>query len=137
MHENTPAMMQDAVLDQNALENLRPITTVEGDNLLDKAIELFFETAPEEVATLKQAFVEHDAAKLAKIAHNLKSSCANLGATELAKKAISLEKIARQGALQGTEELIAAIAAELPLVLSALEKELSTNADDDSFFTSI
>ena len=121
-------LMEDAVLNQDALENLRPLTTSDGENLLDRAIALFIETAPAEVAALKTALAENDPANLAKIAHNFKSSCGNLGATSLATKSANLETIAKQGHTQGISELVGSLSSELPLVIKALRKETSSLA---------
>lgn len=133
-HERSKVMQDIVILDQNALDNLRPLTTPEGENLLDKAIMMFMETAPEEVVLLQKAAKENDPSQLAKISHNFKSSCGNLGATALAKKAANLEAIGRQGQMHGVDEIISSIANELPLVINALRKEMTVS--DGSFFFS-
>ncbi len=115
------------ILDQSALDNLRSLTTPSGENLLDKAIELFLESAPHEFELLRQAAVTKDAANLAGVAHNFKSSCSNLGAVALAKNAATLETIGRQKHTEGAEEIVLTMGNELPLVIKALEKQVSRN----------
>jgi diguanylate cyclase (GGDEF)-like protein len=114
-----------AILEQSALENLRPLTTSSGENLLDKAIAMFLESAPKELESLRLAAENKDAASLANIAHNFKSSCANLGAKALAKNAATLETIGRQKRTEGAIDVIRVMLDELPLVLSALQHEVS------------
>ena len=114
-----------ALLDQAALDNLRYLTTSSGDNLLDKAVDLFLGSAPEEIEALKQAAENRDATKLANVAHNLKSSCGNLGAIALAKTAATLETIGRQNHTNGAIELVQSMSDELPQVIEALQKEIA------------
>jgi diguanylate cyclase (GGDEF)-like protein len=126
LEEQKPNVMLGTILDPAALENLRPLTTSSGENLLDKAITLFLDTAPQECAQLREAVKNNDAPSLASIAHNFKSSCGNLGAKTLAKNAATLEAIGRQGGTQGADEVLQAMTNELPAVMDALRKETST-----------
>lgn len=124
--DQPPNTMPDSILNPAALENLRPLTTSSGENLLDRAIAMFLDAAPQEVAQLRKAVKNDDAASLASIAHNVKSSCAHLGAQALAKNAATLEAIGRQGHTEGADEVLKSMAAELPVVMDALRKEVST-----------
>ncbi len=122
LEERKPNVM----LDQIALDNLRPLTTSDGGRLLDKAITLFLESAPQELDRLKDAVANDDAVSLANISHNFKSSCGNLGAQTLAKNAAILEAIGRKGSTEGAEEVVNAMMAELPEIMEALRKETTT-----------
>ena len=113
------------MLDQAALNNLRTLTTSSGENLLNKAIALFFDSAQQEIDLLITAVEQQDATKLASVAHNFKSSCANLGAKTLAQNAAALETIGRQNHLEGASEIILAMKKELPQVIEALKNEIS------------
>jgi diguanylate cyclase (GGDEF)-like protein len=118
--------LHTVILDPMALENLRPLTTSSGENLLDKAIDMFLDSAPNDIAQLEEAVKNDDAVKLANIAHNFKSSCGNLGAQAMAKNAALLEAIGRQGNTQGAAEVLQTMANDLPAVMTALRKEIST-----------
>jgi diguanylate cyclase (GGDEF)-like protein/PAS domain S-box-containing protein len=85
---------------------------------------------------LQKASENNDPGQLAKIAHNFKSSCGNLGAMALAKKAANLESIGRQGQMHSVNEIVQSIANELPSVISALRKEMTT-ASGSFFFTTV
>ncbi|MEQ1557468.1 MAG: EAL domain-containing protein [Methyloglobulus sp.] len=125
---------QDAlnVIDQAALENLRPLATSTGDNLLQKAIGLFLDTADQEMDLLQKAVHDKNAAELASIAHKVKSSYANLGAKTLANNAAALETIGRQGHTQGAESILHTMVNQLPIVMEALRKELSPIAPNSA-----
>ncbi|NOT85765.1 MAG: EAL domain-containing protein [Methylococcaceae bacterium] len=112
------------LLDEAALDNLRQITSKNGENLLGKAIKLYLNSAPEAMQSLQIALDNKDSDALGKAAHSFKSACANLGATALAKYAASLEAIGKQGTIAGAEQIFKAMGHELPKVLNALTKEL-------------
>lgn len=130
-------LSEKQLLDQAALDNLRSLITSSGDSLLDKAIELFLEMAPQELELLSQAADNNDASTLASIAHNLKSSCGNLGAKTLSQNAAALEAIGRQKHTDGAREIILAMHDELPLVIDALAKETSKYAQKNVARTEI
>ncbi len=123
--ESPPDRKANGLLNQTALDNLRGITTADQSDLLDKAITLFLESGPNEVNSIKLAIENNDAASLANIAHNFKSSCGNLGAAPLAEKAAKLEKIARQGTIEGASDIFTALENEFPAYLEALKQEKS------------
>ncbi len=113
-----------ADLDRDALENLKSLTTADGESLLDKAISLFLESAPNEIDELSKAVEENNPKKIASLAHNIKSSCANLGATNLARYAANLEAIGNQGHIDGARSEVETMLKELPSVIEALKKEI-------------
>ncbi|WP_411726157.1 EAL domain-containing protein [Methyloglobulus sp.] len=123
--EHNPNTMSGIRLNPAALENLRSLTTSSGESLLDKAIAMFLDSAPKEIDQLKEALKNNDAASLASIAHNFKSSCGNLGAQALAKNAASLEAIGRQGHTQGANGVLQAMVDGLPDVMVALRNEIT------------
>ena len=125
-----PPSNDDSLLDQQALENLRGLMTGDGENLLDKAIALFLESTPQEMAGLKTAIENNDAVKLKNIAHNFKSSCGNLGAKGLFEKVAVLETIGRQGHVQGAQDILTQVDKELPAVIDALQKQRFTPAPE-------
>ncbi|MGZ8143027.1 MAG: EAL domain-containing protein [Methylosarcina sp.] len=112
-------------LNQDALDNLHSLTSSTGENLLYKAVALFKQSAPEELARMREAIIAGEAAKLATLAHHFKSSCANLGAQSLADRAASLENIGKEGLTAGAEELVSAIESRLPALLAALEQKIT------------
>ncbi len=116
---NTPSL-----LNADALDNLRSLTTATGDSLLNKAIELFVDSAEKTISQLRTALANHDANSLTTTAHSFKSGCANLGADNLANCAAAIEALAKAGQLNGVDVLLTTMATELPLVLAALNDEV-------------
>lgn len=116
------------VLNQEALENLRQITTSTGETLLNNAIRMFLHSAPEAVLALRNAFNIQDSAALRKTAHSFKSVCANLGAQALADACATIESIAKQGKFTGVAELLSVMEINLPKVINALTKEFDSAA---------
>ena len=114
-------------LNPAALDNLRDITTETGENLLSKAIALFVHSAPKEIDALQDALDQEDSIALTKIAHSLKSACANLGAQSLADCAASIEAIAKQRQTLGVDVLLKTIKSDLPDILSALNQEIEAS----------
>ncbi|MGZ8227073.1 MAG: EAL domain-containing protein [Methylococcaceae bacterium] len=112
-------------LNANAIENLRHLSTSTGDSLLNKAIDMFINTAEREIGRMRAAFANNDPANLAQIAHSFKSSCANLGAEVLANYAASLEIIGYQGHTNGADQLLKAMESALQGVFAALRNEIS------------
>jgi HPt (histidine-containing phosphotransfer) domain-containing protein len=91
---------------------------------LQRVIDLYLSSTPGVIDDLQRAAEDDDAEALRKAAHSLKSSSANLGATELADACRALETAARMGEIFGAREEVAAIALEYRCVEKALQDEL-------------
>lgn len=113
----------DRILNPLALENLRNIPDESGESLLNKAIDLFLQTAPVTLDELRLAFANKDRQSLRKVAHGFKSVCANLGAVALTECCASIENLAQQEDIATVRELIAAMERYLPEVVQALTME--------------
>jgi len=114
------------LLNSDALNNLRQHITANGESLLNKAINIFSDAAPQQIEKLQSAFDQQDAAAIELNAHSFKSACANLGVQSLANYAASIELKGKQGDLQNIHLLINKLQAELPLAITALNKELDS-----------
>jgi PAS domain S-box-containing protein len=110
----------DMKLDQSALRNLRDLG---GDDFLGEVIDAFLGDAPELLATLRRSLDGQNNEELRRAAHTLKSNGATLGAEQFAELCRTLEQRAKNGELEGAEELVERIEAEyrpLEQALSAL-----------------
>ncbi len=119
----TPETDREAILDQKALQQLRDLGAANGRDVLGKVIGYFRRQSQEDVSLLRKAQTDNDSVALHRIAHSLKSSSANLGAMDLSRHCAKLEADARQGDLSEVSNLLNAIEAHLPQVLSALRVE--------------
>ncbi|MEQ1529519.1 MAG: EAL domain-containing protein, partial [Methylococcales bacterium] len=133
LKETTPYIIErrSIVLNPEALENLRQITTATGETLLNNAIRMFLRFAPEAVQALHTALSHQDYDALKKTAHSFKSVCANLGAQNLADSCAAIENIAKDGESNGVEELLVTMDVNLPKVITALTREFDSAALDN------
>jgi HPt (histidine-containing phosphotransfer) domain-containing protein len=85
-------------------------------------VRVYLEDAPLRVAELVVAAETGDAAAQVSPAHTLKSSSANIGATELSDLARTIEHAARAGIATGPAELAAGLRAEYERVAEELSR---------------
>lgn len=112
------------IIEYSALDNLKKYTTANGENLLNKAILIFSDSAPKQLVTLQHAFDKKDTVKMEQIAHSFKSACANLGLMSLTDCAANIENNAEKGSIQDVSPLIRKLHQQLPVAISALKNEL-------------
>ncbi|MEL6964373.1 MAG: response regulator [Pseudomonadota bacterium] len=82
------------VLDHAPIDALRALDPWGERKLIERAIAKFLEYSDELMERLANAVGQSDATEVARIAHSLKSSSANLGAMDLARQCSEIEKLA-------------------------------------------
>ena len=87
----------DTVIDPEALQQIAQLDPDSGDALVCQIIDSYIETASDLVAELAVACKNLNAAEIARIAHALKSSSANVGAIRLSDLCSRIELQARDG----------------------------------------
>jgi HPt (histidine-containing phosphotransfer) domain-containing protein len=104
----SPALAATArsALDDAALDAIRALDPDGKDQLLTRLAQLYLRDSTRLLAQLLAAQSRSAAEEVARAAHSLKSSSANLGACEVAARAAQIELAARRGLL---EELAAQI----------------------------
>lgn len=95
------------VLDLQVVESLKALDEEGGPSLFLELIDLFVDDAAAQLRSLQTALDAGDVRLLERVAHTLKSSSANIGATQLSALCLELEKLGRAGTLQGAESLVA------------------------------
>jgi len=88
--------------------------------LLRNIVKTFRDDCPRMMARIRSALAANDANLLAEAAHALKGSVGNFGPTAALESIREMEKIARQGKLDGAWELYATLEDEIALLLPAL-----------------
>jgi PAS domain S-box-containing protein len=88
--------------------------------LLRSIVKTFRDDCPRMMARIRSALAANDANLLADGAHALKGSVGNFGPTAALEATREMEKIARQGKLDGAWELYATLEDEIALLLPAL-----------------
>jgi len=103
-----------------ALEMIRMLPGNRGLEILRKVVDLYLESTPALLQTMREAESGGDAEKLKAAAHSFKSSSANLGALRLAGVCMELESLGRAGSTEGARPLLHQVEEEYRLVRDAL-----------------
>jgi HPt (histidine-containing phosphotransfer) domain-containing protein len=82
-------------LDQDTLSSLRELASPDQPDFLKQIFALFRDTSPTRLHSIQTALAQGDYSTIAREAHTLKSSSANIGALDLSQICQRLEKAAR------------------------------------------
>lgn len=116
----------DVMLDQEALQQLRDLTTGDGkDALLNRLIDVYNRESPKLMEQLVHAHRIGNLRDIESAAHTLKSSSAQLGATEFSEVCREIEYIAKKPEEDVSElsSLIGFAEGQLVAVMKSLEAE--------------
>jgi CheY-like chemotaxis protein len=109
-------------LDRAALDALRALPGKTG-NLLGRVIGVYLDSSPELAERIEGALRADDPESLYAAAHALKSSSANVGATELARLCQRIEALARKADFKAAAAAVQALKREYGRVIEALRQE--------------
>jgi two-component system sensor histidine kinase/response regulator len=110
-----------SVLDPGVLANLRDLGDAE---LLTELAGMFFDDASSRLEELREAIGAGDAAGVERVAHTLKGSGGNMGATRMAAICAELQDVGASGDLARAPGLFEGLEEEFGRVRPALEAEL-------------
>jgi len=113
--------MNRVTLDHSAIEAVRQLDPDGNDRLLSRLIALYRDDSSQLLADIDNAMKTGDAESVARAAHTLKSSSANLGATNVAAIARQIEHSARSGDLVELPGSLTKLRAQRTVALSELE----------------
>ena len=113
-----------AVIDPQAIDNLRALNPGDNDEFLREIVGIFLEDTPQRIAELDQSLRAGDVPKFTRAAHSIKGSSANLGATPLRIVAESLEHESRTNGLGQVTAHVEAVKAEFARAKTELDKLL-------------
>jgi len=108
-------------LDISAIEAVRQLDPDGQDRLLSRLIALYRDDSSQLLADMENGLRTSDAEIVARAAHTLKSSSANLGAANVAAIARIIETAARTGDISGLPALMTKLRAQRTVALSELE----------------
>jgi two-component system, sensor histidine kinase and response regulator len=111
------------VLDRQVLDQLSKVRTNGKPELLARVINLYLVESPKLVQKLKQAAGANDALAIARSAHSLKSSSANVGAIALSRYCEDIEASARRADTEEARKILPKIETEHGCVQTALATE--------------
>jgi HPt (histidine-containing phosphotransfer) domain-containing protein len=106
------------------LDNIRALQEEGKEDLLKKVIMIFLNDSPERLRELRKAVNSGDAPSVNRIAHTIKSSCANLGALNLSSLFKAMEALSRNNSIEQAPDLLSQIETEFKAVEAALRAEL-------------
>lgn len=110
---------KEGPLDRSVLDRLRKLEkTTPG--LLKNVTDLFLQDTPPRLEDLRDAILKADAARLARLAHAMKGSAANLGATGMAAICAEVEARAEVGDLEAAPARVSDLDREFDRVRAAL-----------------
>jgi CheY-like chemotaxis protein/HPt (histidine-containing phosphotransfer) domain-containing protein len=112
------------VLDRQVLDQLGKLLTNGKPELLARAINLYLVESPKLMQKLKLAAGAGDAPEIARAAHSLKSSSANMGATAFSRYCADIEAAANRADVEEARKMFGKIEAEHARVQSALATEV-------------
>ena len=98
-----------AIIDSEAIENLRALGDEGDDTFLREIISIYLEDVPQRLADLKSARSTEDRALYVRSAHTIKGSSANVGAVEMRSLAEKLEHRAKTEPLATLDEALTEI----------------------------
>jgi HPt (histidine-containing phosphotransfer) domain-containing protein len=108
-------------LDRSVILGLRELG---GPELLTELGHLFLEDVPSQLEALREAIEGGDAASVERVAHTLKGSCGNMGATRMSTICAELQDVGHSEELERAVVLVERLGAEFGRVRAALEAEV-------------
>jgi two-component system sensor histidine kinase/response regulator len=108
-------------LDRSVLAGLRELQEEDEPDILKELTELFLSDVPQQLVLLKEAVEAGDASSVGRVAHTLKGSSSNMGATRMTTICSELEAVGASGDLSRAPELLEQLEKEFGRVRMALE----------------
>jgi HPt (histidine-containing phosphotransfer) domain-containing protein len=95
---------------ENVLDLATAMTNMDGDvELLQEIMEIFMETAEEQLQSIENCILIQDVGQVATQAHGMKGGASNFCAGKFVASALKLEQLAKAGSLEGAQELLQAM----------------------------
>jgi len=109
------------IIEVDRLNELRNIAGPDGGAFLAELRDAFDQDAAIRVETVRDAINKGDANALRNVAHTLKGSCTNVGATAMAEICLTLELCGRDANMQGTADLLVSLGEAFELTTQAFD----------------
>lgn len=100
------------VLDPAVIATLRQLNMPGEPDVLTEVLKLFLEEAPSRLAKLRNASAMRNIQEVQRIAHSLKGSAGNIGASAMFEICRELDGLGRSGSPESVDRLVDALDAE-------------------------
>ncbi len=114
----------ESLLDLNTLDGIRAIQDPQAPDILGKLLDIYVDNVPELIRQLDASIRDADCESVREQAHSLKSSSGNIGARKIFTLSATIEEMARDGKLDGTDRLLGEIEQMFPETCKLLEREI-------------
>ena len=118
-------LQSDDVVDRTALDGLRALQGTGAPGLLEKLLDSFLEDTPHQLADLRQAARVGDAVRLTRLAHKLKGSVSNFGASRMVRVCTELETLGKNGDVGIALQLLSDLDRQFDLASTVLRSEIA------------
>jgi HPt (histidine-containing phosphotransfer) domain-containing protein len=115
-------MADPAIIDPQAIENLRALNPEDGDAFLKEIAGIYLEDTPTRLRELEDSLATGDAGKFTRAAHSIKGSSANVGANNVRAVAEKLEHQSRDHGLANLAQLLSDLKTEYARASAELNK---------------
>jgi CheY-like chemotaxis protein/HPt (histidine-containing phosphotransfer) domain-containing protein len=115
-------------LNQRALDNIRALDPDSTGGVLAEVIGIFIDEAPGHLATLRAAVDGGDAQAIVRVAHAMKSSSHNVGASQLGDMCKQMELLGKSGDLVAAQPMLQAIELHFRALVPVLRAETQVHA---------
>ena len=121
-------MPDHSAIDQRAIAALQELSMAGSDDFLREIITLYLQDTPLLLAQLEQALAAGDGLTVSRLAHSIKGSSSNFGATQLAQLAQLAHELELAAPLGGaTVANVKALLAEYASVAAALTASITSD----------
>jgi PAS domain S-box-containing protein len=115
----------ETVIDQQRIDQLRELQDEDTPTIAADIIRLFINDSPGHLEAIANALAERDAKKVQATCHRFLSSIENLGAIRMRTPCMELERMGKEGVLNGGGTLLAELEKEFGTARRQLEEMLS------------
>jgi HPt (histidine-containing phosphotransfer) domain-containing protein len=119
--------MEQPVLDEGTLEELRSLAAEGGPDCLAAMMRSFLSGLTDRIIDVRDALASHDTLALATAAHSLRGTSGLFGARQMAEICAGIEECGWSGALDAVGSLVDKLHAEEQRVRQAVEREIASD----------
>jgi HPt (histidine-containing phosphotransfer) domain-containing protein len=118
--------MDQPVLDPAVISGLRQLTPPGEPDVLAEVLRLFLDEVPPRIARLRNAWTSGNIEEMHRLAHSLKGSAGNIGASRLYDVCSRLDAMGKAGDIVAAATMVDALGVEYAKVESEIKRLIAT-----------